>query len=173
MIAHTIASRAALGFKRQIFFVTFGGWDHHDELLNNQQSMLGMLSDALSEFNTGLQMIGMEDQVLTFTISEFGRTLTSNGDGTDHAWGGNVMAMGGNSLMNGQQIYGNYPSLVLEGQSDVGDGVILPTTSTDEYFAEIAKWFGVPNSDLGFLFPQLSNFYNIGSNNLPIGFLNV
>jgi len=81
MIAHTIAARTALDFKRQIFFVTVGGWDHHDELLNTQQGMLGMLSDALSEFNTGLQMIGMEDQVLTFTISEFGRTLTSNGDG--------------------------------------------------------------------------------------------
>jgi len=82
------------------------------------------------------------------------------------------MAMGGNSIMNGQQIFGTFPSLVLDGQSDVGDGVILPTTSTDAYFAEIAKWFGVPNSDLGFLFPQLSNFYSINSNTLPIGFLN-
>jgi len=172
MIAHTIAVRNTLDFKRQIFFVTVGGWDHHDELLDTQYDMLGGLSQALSEFNTGLQAIGMENDVLTFTISEFGRTLTSNGDGTDHAWGGNVMVMGGNSLINGQKIYGTYPSLILEGPSDVGDGVILPTTSTDEYFAEISKWFGVPNSDLGFLFPQLGNFYNINSNAMPIGFIN-
>jgi len=129
MIAHTIAARNALGFNRQIFYVNFGGWDHHDELLQTQEGMLGLLSDGLQEFNTSLQAIGMEDQVLTFTISEFGRTLTSNGDGTDHAWGGNVMAMGGNNLVNGKQIFGNYPSLTLEGESDVGDGVILPTTS--------------------------------------------
>jgi len=172
MIAKTIAVRNALGFKRQIFFVTVGGWDHHDELLDTQYGMLGMLSDALAEFNAGLQAIGAEDDVLTFTISEFGRTLTSNGDGTDHAWGGNVMAMGGNNLVNGKKIFGTYPSLVLDGPSDVGDGVILPTTSTDEYFAEISKWFGVPNSDLGFIFPQLNNFYNINSNAMPIGFIN-
>jgi len=172
MIAQTIAVRNALDFKRQIFFVTVGGWDHHDELLDTQYGMLGMLSDAMAEFNTGLQAIGMEDDVLTFTVSEFGRTLTSNGDGTDHAWGGNVITMGGNNLINGQKIYGTYPSLILGGASDVGDGVILPTTSTDEYFAEISKWFGVPNNDLGFIFPQLSNFYNINSNAMPIGFIN-
>ncbi len=166
-----LASSDVLDFKRQIFFVNFGGWDHHDELLDSQVGMLGMLGDALKEFNLGLQQIGMEDKVLTMTTSEFGRTLTSNGDGSDHAWGGNVMVMGGNNLINGQTIYGQYPSLALNSASDIGNGVILPTTATDCYFAEVAKWFGVSNSDITDIFPRLSQFHSISSSNNPIGFI--
>ena len=160
-----------LDFKRQIFFVNFGGWDHHDELLDSQVGMLGLLGDAMKEFNQGLQHIGMEDKVLTMTTSEFGRTLTSNGDGSDHAWGGNVMVMGGNGLINGQKIYGTYPSLALNSANDIGNGVLLPTTSTDCYFAEVAKWFGVDNSNINMIFPRLSQFHTINSSPRPIGFL--
>jgi len=171
-VAKTIAVRDTLDFQRQIFFVTFGGWDHHDEVLDAQNGMLGALSNGFEEFNTAMEELGIQDDVLTFSVSEFGRTLTSNGNGTDHGWGGNVMVMGGGNTINGQEIYGSYPSLVLDGNQEIGGGVFIPTTATDMYFAEIAKWFGVADSDLSTIFPQLSNFYSIGSPNMPIGFLN-
>jgi len=81
--------------------------------------------------------------------------------------------MGGNNLLNGNQIYGTYPTLALNTSLDLGGGVLIPDTSADTYFAEIARWFGVPDTDLSMLFPQLSNFYSIGSGSAPIGFLNV
>ncbi|MCB0665082.1 MAG: DUF1501 domain-containing protein [Saprospiraceae bacterium] len=172
MIARTMAARETLGMKRQIFFVDFGGWDHHDELLNNQFGMLNVLSTALGEFDRALQELQLTDCVTTFSISEFGRTLTSNGNGTDHAWGGNVMVMGGHQLRGGR-IFGEYPSLVLDSNLDVGGGVFLPTTSTDEYFAEIARWFDVSGANLPLIFPNLENFYDVNSGSLPIGFLNL
>jgi len=171
MIAHTIAARQALGCNRQIFFVNFGGWDHHDGLFSNHANMLGILSRAMFEFNAALEDINMQNDVLTFTCSEFGRSLTSNGNGSDHGWGGNVMVMGGTDLINGRQMFGNYPSLDLQGDNVVGRGVVLPTISIDSYFAEIAKWFGVDDCDLNMLFPQLCNFYSICNDTLPIGFL--
>ncbi len=88
MIARSIATREELGMKRQIYFVEYGGWDHHDEVLNAQTEMLQYLSDGLNEFNTVLESLNAADCVTTFVSSEFGRTLTSNGNGSDHAWGG-------------------------------------------------------------------------------------
>ena len=171
MIAKTMAMRDFLGFKRQVFFVDFGGWDHHDEVLGNQSDMLYIVDQALGSFNDVLEELGLQDCVTTFTISEFGRTLTSNGNGTDHAWGGNVMVMGGQQL-NGGQIFGDYPSLALGNNLEIGNGVLIPTTSADEYFAELALWFGVGSAELATIFPNLSNFYSIGSG-APIGFLNI
>lgn len=171
MVAKTIAMRDFLGFKRQIFFIDFGGWDHHDEVLGNQTDMLGIVDEALGSFYEVLEEQGLQDCVTTFTISEFGRTLTSNGNGTDHAWGGNVMVMGGDQL-NGGQVFGQYPSLALGHDLELGNGVLVPTTSADEYFAELAMWFGVQDIELATIFPNLSNFYSLGSG-APIGFLNV
>ena len=170
MIARTIAARKALGMKRQIFYLNYGGWDHHDELINNQFGMFTEMGNALAEFQKALQELAMEDCVTTFTISEFGRTLTSNGNGTDHAWGGNVMVMGGAQVAGGR-IFGEYPTLALESALELGDGVLVPTTSTDQYFAEMARWFGVSGSELNTIFPNLENFYNTGSSQMPIGFL--
>ena len=102
-------------------------------------------------------------------MSDFARTLTSNGNGTDHAWGGNVMVMGGD--VKGGKVYGSYPDLALGSALDVGAGVLLPTTSTDEYFAELAMWFGVSPSDLTQLLPNIENFYTPSSNTAPIGFM--
>jgi uncharacterized protein (DUF1501 family) len=171
MIAKVIAARAQLGMCRQTFFVTIGGWDHHDEVLNSQAYLLGMVNDAMSEFYTVLQEIQMENNVTTFTVSDFGRTLTSNGNGSDHAWGGNQMVMGG--AVNGKEIYGSYPDLFLTSNPlNVSDrGVLIPTISTDELFAELALWFGLSPSDLSLLFPNISNFYTPGSSNFPLGFL--
>jgi uncharacterized protein (DUF1501 family) len=170
MIAKTIAAQDSLGHSRQTFFVTFGGWDHHDEVLNNQMSMLGIVSQALAEFNAALEEIGQSQKVTTFTISDFARTLGSNGNGTDHAWGGNVIVMGGS--VNGGQIFGQYPSLAIGSEQEVGGGVIIPTTSADEYFAELALWMGVPLAEFEYVLPNLQNFYDI-NNGQPIGFMNI
>ena len=169
MIARTIAARNTLNMQRQTFFLVFGGWDHHDEVLNNQMAMLGVVSQALGEFQAAMEELGTADSVTTFTISDFARTLTSNGNGSDHAWGGNVMVMG--DAVNGGQIYGDYPTLALNSNLDVGDGIIIPGLSTDEYFAELAQWMGVSHSDLPYLLPNLGNFYSVGSGNPPIGFM--
>ena len=169
MVARTIKVRNELGVTRQTFFVRLDGWDHHDELLNNQNEMLGMVSKAMSEFQTALAELNIEDCVTTFTISDFARTLTSNGNGTDHAWGGNVLVMGNKVI--GQEVYGSYPSLALNGDLEVGGGVLIPQISTDEYFAELALWYGVSKSDLPLLFPNIGNFYNTMSAAAPLGFM--
>lgn len=170
MAAYTIAAHEALGMKRQIFFIEYGGWDHHDEVLNAQDEMFAVLDTALGEFANALDELGLADQVTTFTISEFGRTLTSNGNGTDHAWGGNVMVMGGNQVR-GRTIYGEYPDLSLNNPIDIGNGVLIPGVSADAYFAELALWLGVSPSDLPTIFPALPNFYSPGTG-APVGFLN-
>ena len=170
MIAKTIAAREALGMRRQIFFVELGGWDHHDELLEAQAELLTILNAGMVEFDTALESIGAHDCVTTFTASEFGRTLTWNGNGTDHAWGGNVMVMGG--PVQGGQIFGDYPSLELNSEYELGGGgIILPTRSVDEYFAELAMWFGVSASELNTILPNIGNFYDAGSGTNPIGFM--
>ena len=161
MTAKTIAARDDLGVCRQTFFITIGGWDHHDEVLQNQQYLLGVVNNAIKEFFDALTEIGMEDKVTLFSISDFARTLTSNGNGSDHAWGGNVMVAGG--AVKGKKIYGSYPSLSLINNPLTidGRGNLIPTTSADLYFAELATWFGVSINDLFIMFPNLSNFYTV------------
>ena len=110
-------------------------------------------------------------KVTTFTASEFGRTLTSNGNGSDHGWGGHAMVMGG--AVKGKEIYGTYPDLFLDNPLDVGRGRIIPTMSTDEYFAELALWFGVEKSELSLVLPNIANFYNSANPQAPVGFMNM
>ncbi len=169
MIADTIASREQLGAKRQIFFVELGGFDNHDELLNNHGNLLSRMDNALTSFYEAMDEIGMTDQVTTYTISDFARTLTSNGNGTDHAWGGHAMVLGG--AVNGNKLYGDYPSLDLGNNLEIGGGVLIPTTSADEYFAELALWFGISPNDLPLVLPNLNNFYSYDPNQGPLGIL--
>ena len=176
MIARVIDVRDQLQFQRQTFFVTAGGWDHHDEVIVKQQGMLAGVGAALSAFQTALGpgKVNVENEVLTMIISEFGRTLSSNGNGSDHAWGGNTFVMGGPELVDGGKIFGQYPSMSEinpDPQLIARRGRFIPTLSTDEYFAEIARWFGVPNADLSLLFPNIGAFYDTSSNLHPIGFL--
>ncbi len=173
MTAKTIAARNTLGFKRQIFFINFGGWDHHDEVLVAQSNMFTVLDDAMQSFQDAMTELGTKDCVVTFLISDFARTLTSNGNGTDHAWGGNVFAVGG--PVKGQNIYGDYPETLALGTNplDVGGGIVLPTTSADMYFAELSHWFGVPKSNLNDVFPNLYRFYDTSSPDSPIDFLTI
>ncbi len=168
-IARIIGARDSLGATRQTFFVTVGGWDHHDDVLDNQANMLPAISKGLQEFRDALVELGVFEKVTTFTTSDFGRTLTSNGKGSDHGWGGHHIVMGG--AVNGGTVYGDYPLLTASSPLDVGRGVYAPTTSVDEYFAELARWFGVPASELDQVLPNVRSFYTPESNVAPIGFL--
>ena len=155
-VARLIDRRAALGMSRQIFFVSTGGFDSHDDLLADQPGLLGNISASLKSFYDALAEIGMEGSVTSFTHSDFGRTLTSNGDGSDHAWGGNQLVVG--AAVRGQQIYGNFPSQIINGVDDVGGGRLIPTTSADQYAATLARWFGVADTDLIQVAPNINNF---------------
>jgi uncharacterized protein (DUF1501 family) len=176
MIAKAIQGRAAIGAVRQTFFIQWGGWDHHSDVLDNQAAMLPQVSAAVGAFYNALVALGVENKVTLFTISDFGRTLTSNSRGSDHAWGGNQFVVGG--AVAGKKIYGAYPSLTLNPDSgpeanplDTGRGRFIPTTSCDQFFAELALWLGVSKSNLPLIFPNIGNFYNAGDSSPPIGFL--
>lgn len=173
----TIALRAKLGLRRQTIFVARGGWDHHSALIQPQQDLLAELTPALAAFQEGLENCGLADSVLTFSASDFARTLRSNGSGSDHAWGGNSFVMGG--PVAGGQVLGQYPNLAIDSPDDVGrGGRILPTTSVDSLVAELLLWFGLEGkSNFERVLPNLNNFYNIDDadasdpTTLPIGFL--
>ena len=169
MVAKSIKASRELGEPQQTFFLRYIGWDHHDELLENHAAMLKVVSQAMAEFQNALEELDIADKVVTFTGSDFGRTLTSNGNGTDHGWGGNIMVMG--EGVNGGQVFGDYPSLMLNNDLDVGDGVLIPTTSIDEVYAELALWFGVTKAQLPALFPNIENFYSPDSQGLPLDFM--
>lgn len=155
-VAKLIYSRNQLDMQRQIFFVGIGGFDSHDNQNLDQPDLLGGISESIAAFYDATFEIGVPDSVTTFTQSDFGRTLTSNGDGTDHAWGGNQVVVGG--AVKGRDIYGNYPVLEIGGPEDVGGGRMIPATSADQYAATLAKWFGIPDIDLDVVAPNLGNF---------------
>ena len=174
VIAKTIAAREALGFERQIFFVRYGGWDHHDALITEQAEKLSVVNNALVEFKDVLNELSVFDDVTTFVGSEFARKLLSNGNGSDHGWGGNSIVMGGN--VNGNQIYGTYPTLQIDGPNYLNGGIMVPTTAVDSMFTELALWYGVEPGDLGTIFPNLVNFHDLGglsTDTPPIGFMNM
>ncbi len=155
-VARLIAVRDELQMQRQVFFVAAGGFDSHDNQNNDQPDLLGGISDALSAFFSATVELGISDSVTSFTQSDFGRTLTSNGDGTDHAWGGNQIVLGG--AVRGRDFYGSYPLLQIDGDEDVTGGRMIPSTSADQYAATLAKWFGIADADLDVVAPNLRNF---------------
>jgi uncharacterized protein (DUF1501 family) len=164
----SIMMRPQLGLHRQTIFVVLDGFDTHSDLQTRHHDLLTEVDQALLAFQSALEELNLQDTVLTFTASDFGRTLRSNGQGTDHAWGGHSLLMGG--PVDGGKLFGTYPSLAVDGPDDVGNGIILPTISTDEFFTEMLQWFGVSNTDLPYVLPNIENFYSIGSGS-PIGFL--
>jgi uncharacterized protein (DUF1501 family) len=155
-VARLIAVRDSLQMERQIFFVATGGFDTHDDQNQNQPGLMGDISASISAFYDATVELGIANSVTTFTQSDFGRTLTSNGDGTDHAWGANHLLVGG--AVQGQRMYGTYPLLQINGPDDVGGGRMIPTTSADQYAATLARWFGVDDADLTSVAPNLDNF---------------
>ncbi|MCP4047322.1 MAG: DUF1501 domain-containing protein [Gammaproteobacteria bacterium] len=168
-VARIIAARSKLGVRRQIFFVHFDGWDHHHQLLENQAIMLPMLSRGLAAFRDALIEHDVFDDVATFTTSEFGRSLESNGSGSDHGWGGHHIVMGG--AVQGGRIFGHYPDLADGSPFDIGGGCFMPTTSMDEYLAELVLWLGMPASEMPYVLPDVSKFWLVSSQKTPLGIL--
>jgi len=156
MVARMIDVRSTVGASRQTYFVNLGGWDTHDGQIRDLPNLTRMLSEAMSRFDEALGLLGLGNDVTTFTMSEFSRTLNSNGNGTDHGWGGHQFVMGG--AVNGGQIVGQMPQLILEGPQDVDRGRMIPTLAVEEYAATLARWFGVANGDLDTVFPNLNRF---------------
>ncbi|WP_234029573.1 DUF1501 domain-containing protein [Erythrobacter sp. THAF29] len=156
IVAQIIASRSALGVKRQVFLVSIGGFDNHSDLKSKHQGLLQKLDGALDAFYASLLSLGVQRDVTTFTASDFGRTLTSNGNGTDHGWGGHHFVLGGN--VNGGRFFGRAPSISISSDDQVGYGRLLPTTSVDEYASTLALWFGVNASDLQYVAPNIGRF---------------
>jgi uncharacterized protein (DUF1501 family) len=165
-VLQMIAARGALGMQRQIFLCVLGGFDNHANQLASQNAALADLDSCIGAFWDGLAKMGLQDQVTTFTTSDFGRTLAANtGGGSDHAWGNHHLIVGG--AVRGNRFYGRFPDLTLNGPDDIaGQGRWIPTTSIDQYGATLASWFGVPDSNLTGIFPNLKNF-----GTLKLGFL--
>ncbi len=157
MVARLMQVRGALGMQRQVFFVSVGNYDTHSYQLENQDSNLSLLSQALGAFHAATEELGIADGVTSFTASDFGRALSVNSGGTDHGWGGHHFVVGG--AVRGQRFYGAMPSLLQNANpDDTGHGQIIPTTAVDQYAATLANWLGVSPSDLGDIFPSLSRF---------------
>ncbi len=155
MVARMIYNHQQFGQKRQLFVVSIGGWDTHGSQADQHPRLLGSLDQGLHSFYQVLKEIGVEKQVTTFTLSEFGRTLGNNGDGTDHGWGTHHLVMG--DAVQGGKIYGELPVLENDSDNDIG-GALLPTTATDQYGATLANWLNISSQDLALVFPYINNF---------------
>lgn len=170
MVARLIRGRATLGARRQVFFVSMGGFDLHDNLIAQQPLLMGRLSAAMTAFYNATVELGVANQVTTFTASDFGRTLSSNGDGSDHGWGSHHLVVGG--AVRGKAFYGTPPPVNIsngtrvggvrvytpEEEWHVGQGRLLPSTSVDQYAATLARWFGVTDAELPGILPNIVNF---------------
>jgi len=166
-VARMIAAAPTLGVRRQVFFVSLGGWDTHDFQNTAQANNLSKVAHALAYFDGALGNLGgvnMREAVTTFTASDFSRTFTTNGDGTDHAWGGHHLVMGGS--VRGGDIYGQYPTLGVDlgtfRNPDMSRSSLVPTTSVDQYGATMGRWLGVSETNLDTIFPNLRNMASRG-----------
>jgi uncharacterized protein (DUF1501 family) len=179
MVARLIKGRSNLGARRQVFLVSQGGFDLHDNLIRDHGGLLKKVSDAMTAFYNATVELGVDSQVTAFTASDFGRTLASNGDGSDHGWGSHHFVVGG--AVNGGRFYGTAPPISTsdaktgsaynpENQWHVGQGRLLPSTSVDQYAATMAKWFGVDASEMAGVLPNSVNFGRAGYP-LDLGFM--
>jgi len=156
MVAQLIAARSTLGPRRQVFMVSLGGFDVHDQLLETHPALLALVADAMKSFHDATVELGVANNVTTFTASDFGRTLSSNGDGSDHGWGSHHFVMGG--AVAGRRYYGTAPQIAVNGADDVGQGRLLPSTALDQFGATLAGWMGVSDSELATVVPNIGNF---------------
>jgi uncharacterized protein (DUF1501 family) len=155
-VARIIAGRASLGVTRQIFYVQLGSFDTHDGQAQQHATLLTQLGSAFEYFDGLMTGMGLGNQVTTFTVSDFGRTLTSNSDGTDHGWGSHHFVVGG--AVQGQDMYGQYPVIGTDQINDVGQGRLIPTTAVEQYAGTLARWFGLSDGQIRDVFPNFANF---------------
>jgi uncharacterized protein (DUF1501 family) len=155
-VARIIGGRSSLGVSRQIFYVALGGFDTHDNQAPTHARLLTKLGHALEYFDAIMTTAGLNNQVTTFTASDFGRTLTANSDGTDHGWGSHHIVTGGAVV--GHDMYGQYPVIGSNQANDLGAGRLIPTTSVEQYAGTLARWFGLSDSQVKTVFPNFNNF---------------
>jgi len=155
-VARIIAGRASLGVTRQIFYVQLGSFDTHNNQAQIHAQLLTQLGSAFEYFDSLMVGMGLSNNVTAFTISDFGRTLTSNSNGTDHGWGSHHFVMGG--AVQGQNMYGTYPIVGADQANDVGEGRLIPTTAVEQYAGTLAQWFGLSDSQIRQVFPNFANF---------------
>ncbi|MEM6536792.1 MAG: DUF1501 domain-containing protein [Pseudomonadota bacterium] len=156
IVARIISRQATLGARRQVFFVSTGGFDTHSDQADDLPGLQSNIDASISAFYTAIDGLNMSDKVTTFTASDFGRTLSVNGDGTDHGWGGHHLVLGG--AVNGGQIIGNIPPAAFNHEFDTGRGRLIPQISVDQYAAALGSWFGLSNTELMDVLPGLGNF---------------
>ncbi len=155
-VVQSIAIAPGLALERQVFFCQKGAFDNHSNLIEEYPNLLADLDACLFAFQRALEELGLEERVVLFTASDFGRSLSSNGKGSDHGWGGHQLVLG--APVAGGDLYGTMPVLDLDGPDDVGAGRLLPSTSIDQYGATLARWFGVAEPELPAVFPNLRSF---------------
>jgi uncharacterized protein (DUF1501 family) len=155
-VARVMAGRTALGVSRQVYFVELGGFDTHDTQAKRLSTLLSQLGAAFEYFDQLMVTSGLSSQVTLFTVSDFGRTLTANSDGTDHGWGSHHIVAGGGVA--GQNIYGEYPVVGANQANDVGAGRLIPTTAVEQYGGTLARWMGLSDSQVREVFPNFGNF---------------
>lgn len=155
LVARMIASRNNLGLKRQVFFLNIGGFDTHDDQLHMHNRLMLQLDQALDYFDRQMKSLGVENQVTLFTASDFGRSMVSNGGGTDHGWGSHHFIYGG--AVNGGNVYGQFPTFGVDAGHDV-EGRLVPQYSVEQYAAALGTWFGLSQADLHEVLPNLINF---------------
>lgn len=156
MVAKLISIKDEFNLYRQLFYVELGGFDTHDYQLEKQPLLYQNIASALEFFNRALIEVGHQENVVSFTTSDFGRSVTSNGDGTDHGWGNHHIVMG--SPVYGGDIYGNIPRVLVNGPDDSRNGRIVPTTAVSQYAATLLQWFGLGSGETEVLLPSLVNF---------------
>ncbi len=155
-VARIISGRASLGVTRQIFYVQLGSFDTHNNQAQIHSQLLTQLGAALEYFDGLMVSMGLSNNVTAFTISDFGRTLTCNSNGTDHGWGSHHFVLGG--AVQGQNMYGQYPVVGVNQANDVGAGRLIPTTAVEQYAGTLASWFGLSDSQIRTVFPNFGNF---------------